>query len=96
MDYSNNQNNSMNLAGTFLVGAAVGGILGVLFAPKKGSETRQQIADSGNNLASSMRNQYDNIVDTVSEEFESAKSKANDVLEYAVTKAEKAKDSIIS
>jgi gas vesicle protein len=32
------------------IGLAVGGILGVLFAPDKGSETRKKIRESGNNL----------------------------------------------
>jgi len=32
-------------------GLAIGGILGVLFAPDKGSETRKKISDSGKKLA---------------------------------------------
>ena len=32
------------------IGLAVGGILGVLFAPDKGSETRRKISESGSNL----------------------------------------------
>jgi gas vesicle protein len=32
-------------------GLAIGGILGVLFAPEKGSETRKKISDTGKKLA---------------------------------------------
>jgi len=32
-------------------GLAIGGILGVLFAPDKGSETRKKISDTGKKLA---------------------------------------------
>jgi len=32
-------------------GLAIGGILGVLFAPNKGSETRKKISDTGKKLA---------------------------------------------
>ena len=39
--------NSKVLVG-FLVGAAVGGALGLLLAPDKGSETRKKIIETGN------------------------------------------------
>lgn len=39
-------------------GIALGGILGLLFAPEKGSDTRQKIADAGKKMA-------DNLKDTV-------------------------------
>lgn len=38
------------------IGLAVGGILGVLFAPDKGSETRRKIKESGNKLTGSVKN----------------------------------------
>jgi len=45
------------------VGAAVGGILGVLFAPDKGSETRKKISEGGKKFT-----------DGVKEKFEKGKS----------------------
>jgi gas vesicle protein len=33
-----------------LVGAAIGGILGILFAPEKGSETRKKLFAKGKDL----------------------------------------------
>lgn len=35
----------------FLTGVAVGGILGVLYAPAKGSETRRKLKDSASDLS---------------------------------------------
>lgn len=37
------------------IGLAVGGILGVLFAPDKGSETRRKIKESGSRLTGNVK-----------------------------------------
>lgn len=53
--------------GKFVVGAALGAGLGVLFAPKKGSETRELLKKKLNELT----NQIKNIdIDEVKEEFD--------------------------
>jgi gas vesicle protein len=36
-------------------GVAIGGLLGVLFAPGKGSETRKKIAEKGNELTDAVK-----------------------------------------
>ena len=36
-------------------GLAIGGVLGVLFAPGKGSDTRKKISDAGNGLADKVK-----------------------------------------
>jgi len=43
---------------TFGAGLALGGILGVLFAPDKGSETRKKLKISGNKLSENLRDKY--------------------------------------
>lgn len=43
---------------TFGAGLAVGGLLGVLFAPDKGSETRKKLKISGNKLSENMRDKF--------------------------------------
>jgi gas vesicle protein len=45
-----NSNNTGKLIGALLVGAAIGGVLGILFAPDKGSETRKKIANKAGEL----------------------------------------------
>ena len=42
--------------GKFVVGAAVGAGLGVLFAPKKGSETRRELKNKINELVAQIKN----------------------------------------
>lgn len=45
-----NSNSTGKLVGALLVGAAIGGILGILFAPEKGSETRKKLFSKGKDL----------------------------------------------
>jgi gas vesicle protein len=40
------------------IGVAVGSILGVLFAPNKGTETRRKIADSSEELTNKIKNRF--------------------------------------
>ncbi|MCX6224376.1 MAG: YtxH domain-containing protein [Bacteroidia bacterium] len=46
-----------------LAGLAIGTVLGILFAPAKGSETRRKISDKGNEFTESLKKKFDEIVD---------------------------------
>lgn len=39
-------------------GLAIGGVLGVLFAPDKGSETRKKISEQGKKLTDKVKNKF--------------------------------------
>jgi len=58
------------------VGLAIGGVLGVLFAPEAGSETRKKVAEEGKKFADSlkkkMRTAKEKMEEAVSEEMEEA------------------------
>jgi gas vesicle protein len=47
---SNGRDDFFSFLGGFLFGAVVGGILGILFAPKPGEETRKDIKESAEKL----------------------------------------------
>ncbi len=64
--------NSNGLTG-FLAGAAVGVIVGILFAPDKGSNTRKKIANKTGEITDSMRDSLDNLIDGVKETFSGAR-----------------------
>lgn len=53
----------------FLIGLSTGILLGLLFAPAKGSETRESISNRGRDL----KNKFNDLVDTVINRFDSMK-----------------------
>lgn len=63
-----------------LAGAAVGAVLGVLFAPDKGTETRRKIAQKGSDLAGSVKDKYHEFSDSISEKFDAAKEKLTGIV----------------
>lgn len=66
-----------------LAGVAVGALLGVLFAPDKGSETRKKISRKSKDFVDDVKQKYDDFVrgvnekvDQVKQETENLKSRA--------------------
>jgi gas vesicle protein len=55
----NVNNRGRLILGSLLTGAIVGGTLGVLFAPHKGTKTRKNIAKNVKNTASKFRKEMD-------------------------------------
>lgn len=63
-----------------LVGAAIGGALGILLAPDKGSETRRKIAEKGADLGDSIKGKFNDLVDGVKENYGRAKGEAKNAM----------------
>ncbi|HLP72181.1 MAG TPA: YtxH domain-containing protein [Bacteroidales bacterium] len=53
-----------------LTGLAAGAILGILFAPDKGSETRRKIVEKGGDYADAVKETFNQVVDSVNEKFD--------------------------
>ncbi len=76
-----------------LIGAAAGAVLGILFAPDKGSETRKKIAQKGGDLKDTIRNKFNELGEAISEKYDSIRGEANEIIEKGKEKAQEPKRS---
>jgi gas vesicle protein len=68
-----------------LAGVAAGALLGILFAPDKGSVTRKKLTKKGDEFADEMKERFDEFLENMSEKFE----KAEDVVSEKTGKESK-------
>jgi gas vesicle protein len=77
-----NSNNTGKMLGALLVGAVIGGVIGVLFAPDKGSETRKRLLTKGEDLSDTLKNKFNSFVDNSERVYEDTKQKVKDTAEH--------------
>lgn len=72
---------------TFVAGAAVGALLGVLFAPAKGSETREKLQNAGSKLNKNIKDvvarrkeQINAIKESIKEKMEDMEDKIKELI----------------
>lgn len=66
-----------NVALGILAGVAVGALVGILFAPDKGTNTRKKISKKSKEYADDLKGQVNHLVDVVSSPFHSEKEDTN-------------------
>jgi gas vesicle protein len=69
-------NNTSKILAAFAVGAAAGALLGILFAPDKGSETRRKINEEGKKMSDAVKNKFNEAKDkfnSMKDDFEKNK-----------------------
>lgn len=70
-----------------LAGAATGAILGVLFAPDNGVETRRRLGEGSRDIANNLKSKFSELVDGIADKYENAKEGAADLIEQGKQKA---------
>jgi gas vesicle protein len=77
-----------------LAGAAAGALLGVLLAPEKGSTTRKKIAKKSEDYADALKEKYDELVSTLTDKFEDAKSDGKAMVQNGKSRADEFKKDV--
>jgi gas vesicle protein len=79
-NYSGNRSNTGGVAAALFVGLIMGGILGILFAPKSGKETRKELIEKS-----------EKIIDKGKESLEDVVEKTRDLAQVGKQKIEELK-----
>jgi len=69
------------------VGAVVGGMAGLLFAPEAGDETRKKLQEKSKELTEDLHDKFDEFKDTVNEALDNVKTKVEDVKDKVTKEA---------
>jgi gas vesicle protein len=87
-----NKNKKTGGLGKFLVGAAIGAGLGILFAPKKGSETRRELKVKLDELATKVKGiDVEDVKESIELKIEEIKQELSELDKEKVLKLAKAK-----
>lgn len=81
------RSDSSNAIVALLTGLAVGAVLGVLFAPSSGEETRSLISDKASDLTGDLKEKYNSVKEKIAGGLEDAEDMKDDAIDQAKSKA---------
>ena len=75
--------NAMKVTFGIIGGIAVGALVGVLFAPAKGSATRRKIIHRGEEYSDELKEKFDDLIDSIADQYD---EKAKAIVNMAIKK----------
>lgn len=84
------ERNSGSSFTAFLLGGFIGMVLGILYAPRKGEETREKLKDTINDIKEKSQDTIEKVKDTI----EDVKDKAEEIFQAGKEKIQEGKDMI--
>lgn len=69
-------NNTTKILVALAAGAVAGAVLGILFAPEKGSETRKKINEQGKKLGQDLKNKFNEVKEKMACKEETARNES--------------------
>lgn len=77
-----------------IAGVAAGALLGILFAPEKGSVTRKKISKKAEKYGDDLKEKFNEFVDDISAKFEEVKEEVSDFAEQEKSRSESTKKDV--
>jgi len=79
---------------SLVAGAAAGAVLGIFLAPEKGSITRKNISQKGEDILGNIKTKCEDFLAKATSEVEYVKSETEDLLNKGKAKAQKTKNDL--
>jgi gas vesicle protein len=89
-------NNTGNSVLALLLGAAIGAGVGILFAPDKGSKTREKIKDGLDDAKDNFKHQYEDVTHQLTSKFAASKHDLEETYEEMVSNISYKTEDVIS
>ena len=77
-----------------LAGVAAGALVGILFAPAKGSRTRRRILKKGESYADGLKEKFNGLMDEMSDKYEQVKDEVSQLAHKGQAKLDAAEKEV--